>query len=51
MAAKFKMGAKNKFAYVAKWTLVCLKTFCDFIDSKIKNGRLIQDGRLNLIYY
>jgi hypothetical protein len=57
--------AKTKFAYVAKKTLVHLNTFGQFNyailgwkklkkifgDSKIKNGRSIQDGRQNLIYF
>jgi hypothetical protein len=45
LAAKFKMAARTKLAYVAKKTLVRLRTFGleknkkIFGSSKIKNGR------------
>jgi hypothetical protein len=41
MAAKFKMANKTEFSYVAKQTLVRLKTFGQFnLDWKKKNWKL-----------
>jgi hypothetical protein len=66
VVAKFKMATRTKFVYVAKKTLVRLRTFGQFDfyrfwakknkkkifgSSKIKYGRSIQDGRQHLIYF